>query len=194
MISFSSVDIIVILIFFAVLLIIGFISSKKTKNTSEDYLLSGRKMGLLLFVLVNVSTWYGGIIGVGEFTYRYGLVSWFTQGLPYYFFAFLFALFFAKKIREASLFTIPDKLAEVYGKEVGLISSIIVFILVSPAPYLLMSANLISLVFDTHIIISLFIGVVLSGSYLIKGGFRSNIYADAFQFFVMFIGFIIILI
>ena len=194
MISFSSFDIIVILFFFIVLLLIGFISSKKTKNTSEDYLLSGRKMGLLIFVLVNVSTWYGGIIGVGEFTYRYGLVSWFTQGLPYYFFAFLFALFFAKKIREASLFTIPDKLAEVYGKKVGLISSIIVFVLVSPAPYLLMTANLISLVFDTDIIISLLIGVVLSGSYLLKGGFRSNIYADAFQFFVMFIGFIIILV
>ena len=194
MISFSSLDIIVILIFFAALLIIGFITSQKTKNDSEDYLLSGRKMGLLLFVLVNVSTWYGGIIGVGEFTYRYGLVSWFTQGLPYYFFAFLFALFFAKKIRAASLFTIPDKLTEVYGKKVGLISAVIVFVLVSPAPYLLMSANLISLVFDTQIIISLIIGVILSGSYLIKGGFRSNIYADAFQFFIMFIGFIIILV
>lgn len=194
MISFSSLDIIVILLFFAVLLIIGFVSSRKTKNNSEDYLLSSRKIGLFLFVLVNVSTWYGGIIGVGEFTYRYGLVSWFTQGFPYYFFAFLFALFFAKKIREASLFTIPDKLKEVYGKKVGLISALIVFILVSPAPYLLMTANLISMVFNTHIIISLIIALILSASYLLRGGFRSNAYADAFQFFVMFAGFIIILI
>ncbi len=194
MISFSSFDIIVILFFFVVLLIIGFISSKKTKNTSEDYLLSGRKMGLLLFVLVNVSTWYGGIIGVGEFTYRYGLVSWVTQGLPYYLFAFLFALFFAKKIRAASLFTIPDKLEEVYGNKVGLLSALIVFILVSPAPYLLMAANLISIVFNTNILISLIIALLLSASYLIQGGFRSNIYADAFQFFVMFAGFIVILV
>ena len=192
MISFSSLDIIVILLFFLVLLTIGFVTSRRTKNNSEDYLLSNRKMGLFLFVLVTVSSWYGGIIGVGEFTYRYGLVSWFTQGFPYYLFAFLFAIFFAKKIREASLFTIPDKLGEVYGKQVGLASSIIVFILVSPAPYLLMTANLISLVFNTNIILSLFISLLLSGSYLIKGGFRSNIYADAFQFFVMFAGFIII--
>ncbi|MBK7497939.1 MAG: sodium:solute symporter family protein [Ignavibacteriales bacterium] len=194
MISFSSLDIIVILLFFLVLLTIGFVTSRKTKNDSEDYLLSNRKMGLFLFVLVSVSTWYGGIIGVGEFTYRYGLVSWFTQGFPYYLFAFLFAIFFAKKIREASLFTIPDKLGEVYGKQVSLTSAVIVFILVSPAPYLLMTANLISMVFDTSILISLIISFVLSGSYLIKGGFRSNIYADAFQFFVMFAGFIIILI
>lgn len=192
MISFSPLDIFIILLFFVLLLLIGFISSKKTKATSEDYLLSGRKVGLFLFVLISVSTWYGGIIGVGEFTYRYGLVSWFTQGFPYYFFAFLFAIFFAKKIREASLFTIPEKLAEVYGQKVGLISALVVFILVSPAPYLLMSANLISLVFNTNILISLLIGILLSGSYLIKGGFRSNIYADAFQFFVMFIGFILI--
>jgi SSS family solute:Na+ symporter len=194
MISFSSLDIIVIILFFSVLLTIGFVTSRKTKNDSEDYLLSNRKMGLFLFVLVSVSTWYGGIIGVGEFTYRYGLVSWFTQGFPYYIFAFLFAIFFAKKIREASLFTIPDKLGEVYGKKVGLASAAVVFILVSPAPYLLMTANLISMVFGTGILTSLIISLLLSGSYLIRGGFKSNIYADAFQFFVMFAGFIIILV
>jgi solute:Na+ symporter, SSS family len=194
MISFSNLDILVIFIFFIILLTIGFLSSQKTKNNSEDYLLSGRKLNLFLFVLVSVSTWYGGIIGVGEFTYRYGLVSWFTQGFPYYFFAFLFAIFFAKKIREASLFTIPDKLTEVYGKKVGLASAAVVFILVSPAPYLLMTGNLISMVFNINILSSFIISVILSGSYLIKGGFRSNIYADAFQFFVMFSGFIIVLV
>ncbi len=193
MISFSLFDIIIIVVFFTTLLSIGFFSSRKVKSNAEDYLLSNRNMGLFLFVLVTVSTWYGGIIGVGEFTYRYGLVSWFTQGLPYYFFAFLFAIFFAKKIREASLFTIPEKLEQVYGKNVGIISAIVVFVLVSPAPYLLMSANLLSLVFELDIIISLIIGIILSASYLIKGGFKSNIYTDAFQFFIMFAGFILIL-
>jgi solute:Na+ symporter, SSS family len=192
MISFSLLDTSIIVLFFTSLLLIGFISSKKTKSNPEDYLLSGRKVGLSLFVLISVSTWYGGIIGVGEFTYRYGLVSWFTQGFPYYLFAFLFAIFFAKKIRSASLFTIPEKLTEVYGKKAGLFSAIVVFVLVSPAPYLLMAANLMSLVFDINILLSLFIAIILSGSYLFKGGFRSNLYADAFQFFVMFLGFILI--
>jgi solute:Na+ symporter, SSS family len=192
MISFSPIDIIVILLFFTVLLSVGFYSSRKTTSSSEDYLLSGRNLGLFLFVLTTVSTWYGGIIGVGEFTYRYGLLSWFTQGLPYYFFAFLFAVFFAKKIRNASLFTIPDKIEIEYGKTAGIISSIIVFILVTPAPYLLMTANLLVLSFDIDLIPALIISLFLSIIYLIKGGFRSNVYADAFQFFVMFGGFIII--
>ncbi|HLG32881.1 MAG TPA: sodium:solute symporter family protein [Ignavibacteriaceae bacterium] len=194
MISFSSLDIFIIVLFFALLLFIGFYSGRKTISNANDYLLSGRKLSLFLFIAVNVSTWYGGILGVGEFTYRYGLVSWFTQGFPYYIFAFLFAVFFAKKIREASLFTIPDKLTEVYGKKVGLVSAVIVFVLVSPAPYLLMSANLLSLLFDIDLLPSLFIYLILSLAYLVKGGFRSNVFVDVFQFFVMFSGFILVVI
>ena len=192
MISFSSLDIIIIVTFFIVLLSIGFFTGRKTTSEANDYLLLGRNVGLFLFVLTTVSTWYGGILGVGEFTYRYGLLSWFTQGLPYYIFAFVFALFFAKKIHKASLFTIPDKITELYGKKAGLFSAILVFILVSPAPYFLMIASLVSLIFNFSLILSLLIALILSVSYLLKGGFRSNVYADAFQFFVMFVGFILI--
>jgi len=194
MISLASTDILIILLFFASILFIGFYTGRKTGSDADDFLLSGRKVGLFLFVLTNVSTWYGGILGVGEFTYRHGLVNWFTQGFPYYIFALLFALFFARKIRKASLFTVPDKLTEVYGKKVGLLSAIVVFVLVSPAPYLLMSASLLSLLLDINIVLSLFISLIISVAYLIKGGFRANVYADALQFFVMFTGFILIFI
>ncbi|HED07297.1 MAG TPA: sodium:solute symporter family protein [Ignavibacteria bacterium] len=193
MVSFSSLDIIVVVTFFFIVLTIGFFTGRKTSSDANDYLLFGRNVGLFLFVLTNVSTWYGGILGVGEFTYRYGLLSWFTQGFPYYIFAFLFAIFFAKKIHKASLFTIPDKISELYGKKAGLFSAVLVFVLVSPAPYFLMIASLISLIFNINLFISLLIALLLSVSYLFKGGFRSNVYTDAFQFFVMFAGFILIL-
>ncbi len=193
MVSFSALDILIIVLFFLSVIAIGFWAGRKDETSADDYLLSGRKVGLFLFILTNVSTWYGGILGVGEFTYKYGIASWFTQGFPYYVFAFLFAIFFAKKIRAASLFTIPDKLTETYNKKVGLIAAILVFILVSPAPYLLMTANLLSLIFNIGTIVSLILALLLSIVYLFKGGFRSNIYADALQFFIMFIGFFLVL-
>ena len=102
--------------------------------------------------------------------------------------------FLCQKNREASLFTIPDKLSQVYGKKVGLISAVLVFALVSPAPYLLMTGNLISLIFGTNILVSLILGLILSLAYLFKGGFRSDLYTDAIQFFIMFVGFILIII
>ena len=194
MVSFNSADIIIILLFFISVIIVGFYFGKKSTDDADDYLLSGRKVGIILFILTNVASWYGGILGVGEFVYKYGIVSWFTQGFPYYIFAFLFAIFFAKKIREASLFTIPDKLSLVYGKKVGLLAAIIVFMLVSPAPYLLMIGNLISLIFGSNLLISLVLALVVSIIYLFKGGFRSDLFTDVILFFVMFAGFIVILI
>ncbi|MCU7494227.1 MAG: sodium:solute symporter family protein [Ignavibacteria bacterium] len=193
MISFSFWDIVIILSFFLIVIVIGFLPEKKETETAEGYLLSGRKVGLFLFILTNVSTWYGGILGVGEFTYRYGISSWFTQGLPYYIFAFFFALFFAKKIRNASLFTIPDKLRDTYGSKVALSSAMLLFILVSPAPYLLMIGSLISMIFKISLFWSLIVATFLSAAYLLKGGYRSDLLTDAFEFFVMFAGFIVIL-
>lgn len=189
MVSLSSIDLIVIAIFFVSLLVIGLAASRSVSSNAEMYLLSNRNLGLFLFVLVNVSTWYGGILGVGEFTYRYGIVSWVTQGFPYYVFAFLFAVFFAKKIRNASLFTIPDKLRNEYGNAVGIVSAVIVFILVSPAPYLLMVSSLFSLVTGLSLQYSLAVSLILSLSYIILGGFKSTVYTDVLQFFVMFVGF-----
>lgn len=194
MVSFSPLDIIIIISFFAILLFIGFIPKKEEEGDTSGFLLSGRKVGLFLFVMTNVSTWYGGILGVGEFTYRYGMLSWFTQGLPYYIFAILFAFFFAKKIRSASLFTIPDKLEQIYGKKVGIVSAVLIFILVSPAPYLLMTANLLTLIFNIKLLPALIISSFISGAYLLRGGYKSDLYTDVFQFFIMFLGFILIVI
>ncbi|MCF8241844.1 MAG: sodium:solute symporter family protein [Melioribacteraceae bacterium] len=192
MVTFTQLDIFIIIGFFVTVLFIGFYSGRNSDGTAEGYLLSGRKVGLFLFILTNVATWYGGILGVGEFTYRYGILSWVTQGLPYYVFAIIFAFLFAGKIRSASLFTIPDKIEEIYGRRVSAFSAVLIFLLVSPAPYLLMLGSLISLIFEINIFYGLLIGLAAAVVYLFKAGYSSDLATDAFEFFVMFIGFIII--
>ncbi len=194
MVSFSLLDIVIIGLFFATILLVGLLPKKEKEGNVSEFLLADRKVSLWLFILTNVSTWYGGILGIGEFTYRSGLLSWLTQGLPYYIFAIIFALFFAEKIRDANLYTIPDKIEITYGKTAGIISSILILILVSPAPYILMIASLIQLVFQINLLWALIIGSLFSSIYIIKGGFKSDIYTDVVQFFVMFAGFLIIVI
>jgi len=194
MISFETIDIFIILFFFVVVLFIGLYFSGKTNSSQEGYFLFNRNVGLFLFVTTNVSTWYGGILGVGEFTYLYGLASWFTQGLPYYIFAILFAFFFAEKIRETSLFTIPEKIEFEYGKTPALISALFIFMLVSPAPYLFMTASLVSLTLNIDLFYSLLIASAISSVYLFNGGFKADLITDIFHFFIMFAGFIIIFI
>ncbi|MFH0733700.1 MAG: sodium:solute symporter family protein [bacterium] len=187
MISLNNLDIFVIVLFLLAVLVIGLIP-KSTKD-KEQFLLSGRNMGLFLFVVTNVATWYGGILGIGELSYNYGLLSWLTQGVPYYIFAIIFALTIAKKIRETELITIPDKIEKDYGKNNSILAAIVIFVLVSPAPYLLMLANIISMLFNINIFLSLIIAAILSSVYLFKGGYKSDLYTDTFEFFIMFIGF-----
>jgi len=79
-----------------------------------------------------VSTWYGGILGVGEYSYRFGLSNWLVFGLPYYLAAALFAVFLAKKARAAQVLTIPERLAQVYDNKTALAGAVIIYLLTVP--------------------------------------------------------------
>lgn len=168
---------------------IGFYSARKGKDSTDDYLLSSREMGLFAFVAVNVSTWYGGILGIGEYSYRYGISSWFTQGLPYYIFAFIFAFVFAGRVRATGLLSIPAKIKAEYGGKIAIVASVLVFIITSPAPYLLTAAQIVATIFGTSVDLMMVVIPVPLIIYLSIGGFRSNIKVDVFLFFFMFTGF-----
>ena len=91
-------DLLVIGIYLFCILALGFFRNKNYKNESDEYILAGRKLSLPSFVITLVATWYGGILGIGENTYLYGIQTWFIFALPYYIFAIIFAFFIAGKI------------------------------------------------------------------------------------------------
>jgi SSS family solute:Na+ symporter len=91
-------------------------------------LLAGRTVTLPAFVATLVSTWYGGILGIGEYAYLNGISNWVLFGLPYYFFALLFALFLAKRVRASRLVTIPDKLYQTYDLKTSLLGGLLTFL------------------------------------------------------------------
>lgn len=193
MINLSFSDYLVVIFYAILLVIIGFWSQRKSGNTKLDFLLAGRNLSLPLFVMVTVATWYGGILGVGEFTYRYGINSWLTQGLPYYVFAILFAFLFSKKIRSTNLTTIPERIEQIYGKKLSLITSFFILMIVSPAPYALMTGVVFNVFFNIPLSGGIFLGMFLSSIYLFFAGYRSDIYTDVYQFILMFVGFGILL-
>src|SRR5262249_29172681 len=100
-----------------------------------EYLVAGRAVTLPALVAKLVTTWYGGILGVGEYSYRYGLSNWLVFGVPYYVGALLFALLFARRAREAELFTLPDLLDRRCGRAPALAGALLVFVSSAPAAY-----------------------------------------------------------
>jgi SSS family solute:Na+ symporter len=192
MVTLSPADITVILLYFGAVVFIGFRTLKKKKNGASEYILAGRTLTLPMFVATLVSTWYGGILGVGEYSYRFGISSWFVFGLPYYLFALVFALFLAGKIRNTGLYTIPDKLEQAYDRRTALLGGVLTFFLVTPAAYVLMLGILAQLVFGFSLSICVVATTFLTVVYLYKGGFRSDIRVNAFEFVLMFLGFALI--
>jgi solute:Na+ symporter, SSS family len=193
MISLSLIDQILIVLYLVAVVGIGFVAVRKNRSDSEEYLLAGRSLTLPMFVMTLVSTWYGGILGVGEFSYRYGISNWVVQGIPYYFFAIIFAFVLAKRIRASNLVTIPDKLEEAYGRGPAIFGSALTFVLMSPAPYILMLAVLLQMVSGWSLLVCLVVGTVVTTVYLLAGGFRSDVYTNMFEFVLMFLCFAIIL-
>ncbi len=191
MITLAPIDLALIAGYFLAVLVIGFLS--RSKSEAGDFLLAGRSLTLPLFVMTLVSTWYGGILGVGEFSYLYGISNWVVQGVPYYIFAVVFALLLAKRIRASNLVTIPDKLHAAYDLRTAMLGSFLTFILMTPAPYVLMLAVLLQLVTGWSLLACVLIGTVATTIYLFFGGFRADVNTDVFEFILMFLGFAVIL-
>ncbi len=193
MIHLAGVDIALILAYFVAVFGVGWWSATRTKETSEDFLLAGRRLTLPIFVMTLVSTFYGGVLGVGEYTYSYGLSNWVTQGLPYYAFAAFFALVLAGPVRKAAHFSIPDQLERVYGRKTALLGAALVFVLASPAPYLLMLAMFLQLFFGWSLLACVIVAAIAGTAFLFAGGFRSDVETDVLEFTLMFLGFALVI-
>ncbi len=178
--------------FYFLLLIYLTWRGRSSDNNEVSFLLSGRKMTLPAFVATLVSTWYGGILGVGEYSVQFGLAQWFLFGFPFYVFALLYAWFLAGPIREHAGLTIPEAMRMSYGKKASVTGAAAVFLLVSPAPYILMLGMIAEFIFGGGWLIYSVIVALFSVIYVSYGGFGAVVRTDMLQVALMYGGFLIL--
>lgn len=192
--EFTLFDWSFVLVYFALLV---FLSWKRDwdHQDEESFLLSGRKMTIPAFVATLVSTWYGGILGIGEFSYQNGIVTWLILGFPFYVFSALFAWLLAGKIRMNKALSLPEAVANFYGEKAGRFSAIPIFILVSPAPYILMLGLIFQYLTGGSGNFLWYASAValFSVAYVSFGGFSAVVRTDMLQVILMFGGFIFLL-
>lgn len=185
--TLHPLDTAIIVLYFVLIWVVGFWNKSNTKI--GDYILMGRRLSLPAFVMTLVSTWYGGILGVSEFSYSYGISNWIIFGVPYYIFGLSFAFFLAHRARSSQAETIPGLLRQTYGETSGRIGALWVFLLASPAPYLLTVAFLLQFFFGFGLIPAMLSGLVFSTLYILRGGLGAVVRTDIFQFLLMYLGF-----
>jgi SSS family solute:Na+ symporter len=158
-----------------------------------DYLLAGRRLTTPAFVATLVATWYGGVLGVGEFSYRFGISNWLVFGVPYYLAAILFAFWLARPARSGAALSLPDQLRAAYGPAAGRVGAGLVLVMTIPAAYVLMLGELGGIYLGVPVGPATIGAAAFVVLYLVTGGFRSVVRTNILQFFLMFAAFGLVL-
>lgn len=169
---------------------------KKTTyaNSPLGYLLMGRKLTLPLFVATLVATWYGGIFGVNEITFNYGIYNFVTQGVFWYAAYLIFAFFVAKKVIQYHSVTLPDLTRRLFGEKSSRIAAWFTFFYMVPVAYVLSLGIFLHMVFGITLLNGMIAGTLFAGLYTVWGGFRSVVFADIVQFVVMCVAVLLVVI
>ncbi|GMV52445.1 MAG: Na+/proline symporter [Chlorobi bacterium OLB6] len=154
------------------------------------YVLAGRSLTAPFFVASLVATWYGNVLGSGEFILRNGIAFMVCLGLPYYVMGILYGCFFASRIRTTEIISIPDVIRKRFGITASKWAAIAVLVIGSPAPYVLALGVFLHTITGIDVWICVVSGAVVSVVIVAKGGLRSDVAANVVQVVLMYAGFI----
>jgi SSS family solute:Na+ symporter len=193
------IDILVFIIYFALMLGVGIYFFKKNKNI-EDYYIGGRSLGSWHIGLSVVATDVGGgfSIGLGGLGFTMGLAgSWmlFTGLIGAWLSAVVLIPIVSKLSTKHKFFTFPQIFEHFYNGKVALIAggiSAIGYIGFTSSQLLagakLASATFVEIDFLTALIIMGLIAIVYTGI----GGMKAVIYTDTIQWIILMSGLVFI--
>lgn len=178
------VIIFILLLTFAAILF-GHLRRPKNTNKFLDYMLMGRQLTLPLFIATLAATWYGGIFGVNEITFNYGIYNFITQGVFWYIAYIIFALFLVKKIKSYNSITLPQAAGQLFGERARKTAAVFTFFNVLPISYVLSLGVFLQLVFGFELLPAMALGTAVVCLYTAWSGLRAVVFSDIIQFSVM---------
>ena len=185
------VQTIIIILYFAVTVAIGLLSSKKSKSSDSFH---GAAMGMFAIVAASAGEWLGGTAttGVSEYGFNYGLSgAWYTiaNGIGVMF----LALGFAKLYRSLSSVTVPGIIERFFGVKARTVSSVLLTIVMLAVGLSQMIAagklgqSLLGFDFTVTVIVFAIIFIV----YTLAGGMNAVASTNKLHLFVMYGGVIV---
>ncbi len=186
-----NVQLIIIIVYFALTITIGFVSSRKATSSAAFH---GAQMGVAAIVCTSAGEWLGGTAttGVSEYGFVYGLSgAWYTiaNGIG----VMLLALCFAKLYRSIGSVTVPGIIEKFFGVHARTVSSILLTIVMLAVGLSQMIAagklgqSLMGFEFTPTVIVFALIFIV----YTLAGGMSAVASTNTMHLFVMYGGVIL---
>ncbi|MCF7791663.1 MAG: sodium:solute symporter family protein [Victivallales bacterium] len=191
----SPVIVTIVICYLIGLLLVGWFSSSKIES-NDDFLVAGRRLGPVLMAGTLAATEIGGgsSMGVVEKAYgNWGLGAvWYVVTMAI---AFMVLAFFAPKLRNSLVRTIPEYFRNRYGEAPSFISAIIMILPLIGLTAIQFTAS--AVVFSTmtgfnYLISVLIIGAVVTG-YSVMGGLWSVTLTDFIQMILIVFGMALII-
>lgn len=188
----------VIALFFACMLAIGFVASKKQK-TAEDFFVGGRGFGLLTSTATQIATGFGGgvmlaQVGIG---YRYGFSVLVYSSIAIPLGIILLGMLFAKWLRQQNFYTTSDWMCHQYGesKALRVVTSIVVALYAVAAwvAQPVAAGKILNIVTGLPIEYGIIIAALVVCIYTLSGGIMAVAYTDVAQLCLMILAVVFLL-
>jgi SSS family solute:Na+ symporter len=180
----------IIVIYFLAIIGIG-VWSRKRAGSQNGFFVAHRRGTLPLITGSLLATAFGSsaILGMAGLGFRQGLTGawWLLVGSIG---LLILGFFFAKKVRGAALYTLPELVEKQYDRRVGLAASILIVVawVGVVAAQIFASGVVLSILGIGSISFWMIIFTVVVGTYAILGGQFSVIRTDIFQSAILFAG------
>lgn len=192
-----AVKILLLIVFFAVMIGIGIYSRKKATNVN-DFVLGGRGVGPWLTAFAFGTSYFSSVVFVGyagQFGWKYGLASTWI-GLGNAFIGSLLAwLVLGRRTRvmtqKLDAKTMPEFFGKRYdSKALRIAGSVIAFVFLVPYTASIYNglSRLFGMAFDIDYKVCIIVMALLTGVYVIVGGYMATALNDFIQGIIMLIG------
>lgn len=183
-------QLIIIIIYFAVILVIGAVSRKKARH-ADDFFVAGRKGSSLFIVGSLLATIIGGsaTVGMAGLGFQRGLTGawWLLAGSIG---LIVLGVFFARKVRKFALYTLPGLIEKQYDRRMALASSVLIVIawIAIIAAQIIAAGKIMSILGMGSPTLWMAIFSFVFITYTVLGGQYSVIRTDFFQSVIIFGG------
>ncbi|EEB78411.1 putative transporter, SSS family [marine gamma proteobacterium HTCC2148] len=190
--AIEIVDGLVILIYLAVIVGVGFYASTKIKS-SADYAVAGRSMKFPVLCGTLIGTTIGAAATMGKAGKAYEAGFAVLYASIAYMLGYVLMAFFASRLRAANIDSMPDVLQRRYGKTMRVVGAVILLLTAIPVVGIQLSAcGLIVTQFLPDLGISFTGAVVIAALvivvYTLLGGLLAVAFTDLMQVGIMFLG------
>ncbi|WP_333646717.1 sodium:solute symporter family protein [Lacrimispora sp.] len=192
--SVQVVPIIILVLYIGVMLSIGFFVNRLTIKTSTDYMLAGRRMGVLMIACSLSANNIGGgsTTGVAAKAFNgWGMsAAWYVLAAAV---AMIPLSFFAPRIRKTMAVTIPEVVNRRFGNFAGVFTAVlnVLSLFCLTASQILASASVLSAITGIPLNAAVFVAGGIIIVYTTLGGMLADAIADILQFFIIFFGLLI---